>query len=341
MSNARATTWVGPSRRAVLIGGAGIAAGFAAPAIAQTAPKRVVVASVAPPYEASSVAFIWMAKEINEKSKGSIDFEFHPGTLINKEIEIINAVKTGSIAAGTPSGASATTFPEINVLLSPYLVRDYAHAYRVLNGPIGDAIDAQIQSKYQCKVLLYFDLGFRHFWNNKRPINEPNDLRGLRIRVQQAKVFADTVSGLGANAVPIAWNELYAAVQQGVVDGGDLPIVNQLLLKTYEVAKYSSLTYHNYSPTMLVMNLGVWNGFSKEQQEIIREAARGAQQRVREATESVDSLAKAKELLEPKGMIVNGAQLDPFRKLAQEKIWPAYQKLYPDLWDKIVKTAEA
>jgi tripartite ATP-independent transporter DctP family solute receptor len=329
-----------PSRRAVLIGSASVAAGLAAPAIAQTAAKRVVMASVAPPYEASSVAFAWMAKEINEKSKGAIDVQFHPGTLINKEIEIINAVKTGSIAAGTPSGASGTTFPEINVLLSPYLVRDYEHAYRVLNGPIGDKIDEQIQSKYQCKVLLYFDLGFRHFWNNKRPINEPKDLNGLRIRVQQAKVYADTVSGLGANAVPIAWNELYPAVQQGVVDGGDLPIVNQFLLKTYEVAKYSSLTYHNYTPTMLVMNLNVWNGFSKEQQELIREAARGAQQRVREATESVDSLAKAKELLEPKGMIVNAAQLDPFRKLAQEKIWPAYQKQYPDLWDQIVKAAQ-
>lgn len=334
------TKWVArPSRRSILIGGASAAVGLAAPAIGQTAAKRVVMASVAPPYEASSVAFAWMAKEINEKSRGAIDVQFHPGTLLTKEIEIINAVKTGSIAAGTPSGASGTTFPEINVLLSPYLVRDYEHAYRVLNGPIGDKIDEQIQSKYQCKVLLYFDLGFRHFWNNKRPINEPKDLNGLRIRVQQAKVFADTVSGLGANAVPIAWNELYPAVQAGVVDGGDLPIVNQLLLKTYEVAKFSSLTFHNYAPTMLVMNLNVWNSFSKEQQELIREAARGAQQRVREATESVDSLAKAKELLEPKGMIVNAAQLEPFRKLAQEKIWPTYQKQYPDLWDRIVKAA--
>lgn len=335
------TKWVArPSRRSILIGGASAAAGLAAPAIGQTAAKRVVMASVAPPYEASSVAFAWMAKEINEKSRGAIDVQFHPGTLLTKEIEIINAVKTGSIAAGTPSGASGTTFPEINVLLSPYLVRDYEHAYRVLNGPIGDKIDEQIQSKYQCKVLLYFDLGFRHFWNNKRPINEPKDLNGLRIRVQQAKVFADTVSGLGANAVPIAWNELYPAVQAGVVDGGDLPIVNQLLLKTYEVAKFSSLTFHNYAPTMLVMNLNVWNSFSKEQQELIREAARGAQQRVREATESVDSLAKAKELLEPKGMMVNAAQLEPFRKLAQEKIWPTYQKQYPDLWDRIVKAAQ-
>ena len=328
------------NRRTILMGGAALAAGLAAPAIAQTSAKRVVMASVAPPHEASSVAFTWMAKEINEKSKGALDFQFHPGTLLTKEIEIINAVKTGSIAAGTPSGASATTFPEIAVLLSPYLVRDYEHAYRVLNGPIGDKIDAEIQSKYQCKVLLYFDLGFRHFWNNKRPINDPKDLRGLRIRVQQAKVFADTVGGLGANAVPIAWNELYPAVQQGVVDGGDLPIVNQFLLKTYEVAKYSSLTYHNYSPTMLVMNLGVWNGFSKDQQELIREAARGAQDRVRQQTESVDSLAKAKELLEPKGMIVNAADLDAFRKVAQEKIWPNYQKQYADLWDQIVKAAQ-
>jgi tripartite ATP-independent transporter DctP family solute receptor len=331
----------GPSRRAVLTGGAGLAAVIAAPPIARAQAKKIVLASVAPPQEASSTAFTWMAKELTERTKGALDVQFHPGTLLTKEIEIINAVKTGSIQGGTPSGASATTFPEINVLLSPYLVRDYEHAYRVLNGPIGDNIDQQIQQKYQCKVLVWFDLGFRHFWNNKRPINDPKDLRGLRIRVQQAKVFADTVSGLGANALPIAWNELYPAVQQGVVDGGDLPIVNQLLLKTYEVAKYSSLTYHNYSPTMLVMNLGVWNGLSKDQQELVREVSKGAQERVRQQTESVDNLAKAKELLEPKGMIVNAANLDAFRRVAQEKIWPAYQKQYPELWDQIVKTAQA
>jgi len=331
----------GPSRRTVLAGGAGLAAAVAAPSIARAQAKKLVMASVAPSYEASSVAFTEMAKEITEKTKGALDATFHGATLITKEIEVINAVRTGSIAAGTPSGASATTFPEVNVLLSPYLVRDYQHAYRVLNGPIGDNIDQQIQQKYGCKVLVWFDLGFRHFWNNKRPINDPKDLRGLRMRVQLAKVFQDTVSGLGANALPIAWSELYPAVQQGVVDGGDLPIVNQLLLKTYEVAKYSSLTYHNYSPTMLVMNLAFWNGLSKEQQEIIREASKTAQTRVREQTESVDTLAKAKELLEPKGMIVNAADLDAFRKVAQEKIWPAYQKQYPDLWDQIVKTAQA
>lgn len=331
----------GPSRRAILAGGAGLAAVIAAPPIARAQAKKIVMASVAPPQEASSTAFTWMAKELTERTQGALDVQFHPGTLLTKEIEIINAVKTGSIQAGTPSGASATTFPEINVLLSPYLVRDYEHAYRVLNGPIGENIDQQIQQKYQCKVLVWFDLGFRHFWNNKRPINDPKDLRGLRIRVQLAKVFADTVNGLGANALPIAWSELYPAVQQGVVDGGDLPIVNQLLLKTYEVAKYSSLTYHNYSPTMLVMNLGVWNGLSKDQQELVREVSKGAQERVRQQTESVDNLAKAKELLEPKGMIVNAADLDAFRKVAQEKIWPAYQKQYPELWDQIVKTAQA
>jgi tripartite ATP-independent transporter DctP family solute receptor len=331
----------GPSRRSILASGAGLVAAVAAPSIARAQAKKLVMASVAPSYEASSVAFTWMAKEITEKTKGALDVSFHGATLITKEVEVINAVRTGSIAAGTPSGASATTFPEVNVLLTPYLIRDYEHAYKVLNGPIGEKIDQQIQAKYQCKVLLYFDLGFRHFWNSKRAINEPKDLNGLRIRVQLAKVFSDTVSGLGANAVPMAWAELYPAVQAGVVDGGDLPVVNQLLLKTYEVAKFSSLTYHNYAPTMLVMNLGIWSGLSKEHQEIVREASKGAQQRVREATESVDSLAKAKELLEPKGMTVNAPNLEPFRKLAQDKIWPNYQKQYADLWDQIVKAAQA
>ena len=331
----------GLSRRAVL---GGTAAGvFLArtPAIAQTAPKRLVFATVAPPQEASAMAMAWMGKEINEKTKGALDVQLHPGTLITKELEVVNAVKGGNIAGGTPSGASATIFPEINVFLTPYLVRDYEHAYRMFNGKLGDQLDGQFQQKYGVKLLYFFDLGFRHFWNNKRPINDPKDLRGLRMRVQPSKVFADTVGGLGANAVPMAWAELYPAVQQGVVDGADLPIVNQFSLKAYEVAKYSSLTFHNYSPTMVVMNLGVWNGLSPEQQAIVRDAARGAQERVRKDTESVDNLQKAKELLEPKGMTVNAADLEAFRKVAQEKVWPAYQKQYAELWEEIVKAASA
>jgi tripartite ATP-independent transporter DctP family solute receptor len=279
-----------------------------------------------------------MAKEVTERSKGELAMEFHGGTLLTKELEIINAVKAGNIAMGDPGGAAATVFPEMGVFLVPYLVASYDQAYKMFNGQVGERLDKQIQEKYKLKVLFFYDYGFRHFWNSKHPINEPKDLRGLKLRVQPAKVFADTINGLGGVAVPMAWGEVIPAAQQGVIDGADLPIVNILALKAYEVSKYCSLTFHNYGPTAAVMNLDLWNGLTEAQKKLFTEASHTAQQTVRKLTESVDSLAKAKELLEPKGMTVNGADVEAFRKLAQDKVWPAYKTQFPEMWEEIVAT---
>jgi tripartite ATP-independent transporter DctP family solute receptor len=325
------------------IAGAGAAAGMLAagraPAFAQNAaPKKLVYAHIVPEPESAAVAFAWMAQELGKRAKGALEMEFAGGTLLTKELEIMNAVKAGNVAVGDPAGAAATIFPEMGVFLVPYLVRSYDQAYRLFNGKVGDALDKQFQAKYGVKVLCFFDYGFRHFWNTRRPIVEPKDLRGMKLRVQLAKVFADTVNGLGANAVPMPWAEVIPAAQSGVIDGADLPIINILALKAYEVSKYCSMTYHNYGPTVTVINLGIWNSLSKEQQTLLLDLGREAQAKIREATESVDNPEKAKELLEPKGMVVNTADVDAFRKIAQERIWPAYQKQYPELWDEIVRT---
>ena len=152
-------------------------------------------------------------------------------------------------------------------------------------------------------------------------------------------MFADTINGLGGVAVPMAWGEVIPAAQQGVIDGADLPIVNILALKAYEVSKYCSMTYHNYGPTAAVINLDVWNGLTKPAAEAAAgRLAQGAGARSARLTESVDNLEKAKELLEPKGMTVNDANVDAFRKVAQEKVWPAYQKQFPEIWEEIVAT---
>jgi TRAP-type C4-dicarboxylate transport system substrate-binding protein len=226
----------------------------------------------------------------------------------------------------------------MGVFLVPYLVKSYDQAYTMFNGAIGERLDRRIQDKYKLKVLCFYDYGFRHFWNTRHPITVPKDVRGLKLRVQPAKVFADTINGFGGVAVPMAWAEVIPAAQQGVIDGADLPIVNILALKAYEVSKYCSMTYHNYGPTALVMNLDMWNGLTPAQQKLLLDASRTAQERIRQLTESVDTVEKARELLEPKGMTVNTADVEAFRKIAQEKVWPAYQKEYSDIWDEIVAT---
>lgn len=323
-------------RRTLVKGGiAGILATGLAPTFARAEAKKLVFAHINAVPESAAVAFDWMAGEVKKQSNGELDMQFFGSTLLSKELEIMNAVKSGNIAMGSPAGAAATIFPEMGVFLVPYLVKSYDQAYKMFNGPIGDKMDKDFQQKYGVKTLCYFDYGFRHFFTTKKGINEPKDLRGMKIRVQQAKVFGDTINGLGGNAVPMAWGEVISAAKQGVIDGGDLPIVNMVALKIYEVSKYASLTYHNYGPTNAVMNLAIWNGLTPGQQKLMLDLSRQAQEKIRAATESVDNFDKAKELLEPKGMTVVRADVETFRKVAEAKIWPAYQKQYAAMWDDI------
>lgn len=323
-------------RRSVLKGGmAGILATGVAPTIACAAPIKLVMAHINAIPESAAVAFDWQAQEVRKRSNGELDMQFFGSTLMSKELDIMNAVKAGNIAIGNPAGAAATIFPEMGVFLVPYLVQSYDQAYRMFNGKVGDQLDKLFQEKYKLKTLCFFDYGFRHFWTSRKPIVEPKDLRGMKIRVQQAKVFADTINGLGGNAVPLAWGEVISAAKSGVIDGGDLPIVNQIALKIYEVSKYCSMTFHNYGPTLNTMNLGIWESLSPEHKKIMLDTSREAQAKCRELTESVDNFDAARKALEPKGMTVVKGDTDAFRKVAEAKIWPAYKKQYAELWDTI------
>ena len=318
---------------------AGILATGRAPAFAQAQPRKLTIAHIVPPPESGAVALKWLAEQVTERSGGELLVEFHGGTLLTKEIDILNAVKAGNVTMGSPSGAAATIFPEMGVFLVPYLIGSYDQAYKILNGRVGDNLDKIFQQKYGVKVLYYFDYGFRHIWNSKRPINEPRDLRGLKIRTQPSKVFTDTVNGIGAVAVPLGWNEVITAAQQGVIDGADLPVVNMVPLKAYEVSKYYSMTAHNYGSTVVAFNLAIWNTLTGPQQKLLLDVGREAQGRVRAATEGIDSEKSARALLEPLGMTVNVPDRAPFRKLASEKVWPAYQKQHAELWEQITAAA--
>ena len=329
------------TRRAVLRGAGGLAGILAfrqAPVFAQATAQKMIVAHMNPLPESGSVSMDWFAKALSERSKGEIAAEFQGATLLTKEIEVINAVKSGNIAMGSPAGAAATLFPEMGAFIVSYLISSYNQAYSILNGSVGDRLDKIFQEKYGIKVIYFYDYGFRHFWLNKHAIAQPKDLRGIKIRVQPSKVFADCVKGLGGVAVPLAWSEVITAAQQGLIDGADLPVVNMIPLKAYEVSKYFSMTYHNYGATLVAMNLGIWKSLRPDQQKLILDTGREAQGVVRKITEDVDNLDAAKKLLEPLGMTINAPDLGPFKAIAQQKIWPQYQKQYGALWDEIVAT---
>ncbi len=328
-----------PGRRRFLrTAGTGLAAIFAsgrAPAFAQAKPVKLTFAHNAAPPEAGAVVMDWFSKEVNRRSKGDIEVQFFGATLISKELEIATAVKSGSVAMGTASGGAATITPEFGVFVVPYLVPDYKTAYAMFNGKIGQRFDELFQKKYDLKVLFFYDNGYRHFWNTKRAIVEPKDLRGLKLRAQPGRIFADAINGLGGNAVPLPFSELVTAAQQGVIDGGDMPIANFIPVKLYEVSKYASMSYHVYSPSYVMFNPKIWQELTEDQRKLLTEVGRDAQDRMRETMGSVDSLEGAKKLLEPHGMSVNQVDVDLFRRTAKENIWPEYQKQYADGWDEI------
>ncbi len=328
------------SRRSA-VGSAGLAGILAlgrAPAFAQAKPQKLIMAYTSPPPDAVGTGLDWYAKALTERSKGELQGQLEAGTILTREDDITNAVKAGNVAIGTPIGAAATLFPEMGVFLVPYLISTYAQGYRALDGKIGDKLSALFEEKYKVKVLFYYDLGFRHFWNSRHPINEPADLRGMKIRAQPAKIFADTINSLGAIAVPMPFAEVVTAAQQGVIDGGDYPVANMVPNKFYEFSKYFSLTYHNYGASVMLMNLKLWNEMRPDQQKLIMDTGREAQQMTRHIMDSVDNLAGAKKLLEPFGMQVNAADLEAMKKVTQAKLWPQYQKQYPELWEQIVAT---
>ncbi|HVY15106.1 MAG TPA: TRAP transporter substrate-binding protein [Rhodopila sp.] len=329
------------SRRGLVRASGGLAAILAtgkAPAFAQAKPVKMDIASATAVPDSGAVALDWMAKALNERSKGELDVTFHGATLLTKEIDIMNAVKSGNVAIGNAAGATATVFPEMGAFLVGYLITSYDQAYSILNGKTGDDLNKQFEQKYGVRVLYYFDYGFRHFWNSRHQIATPHDLRGLKIRVQPAKVFADTINDLGGIAVPLGWAEVITAAQQGVIDGADLPVVNMVPDKAYEVSKYYSLTAHNYASSIIGINARIFNGLTPAMQKLMLDTAQEAQAMVRHITETADTLDNAKKELESKGMQVVMPDRAPFIALAKKKLWPQYEKQYSGLWEQIVAT---
>ena len=286
-------------------GMAGILATGRAPAFAQTRRKnsclRISTRSRNWPRSRSTG---WRRKS-TAQSKGALDVQFFGKTLIPQELEIMNAVKSGTSRSAARPAPPQPCFPRWARCSCPIWSRTMRPAYAMFNGRIGDKLDKEFQDKYKLKVLCYLDFGFRHFWTAKKPIVEPKDLRGMKIRVQQAKVFGDTINGLGGNAVPMALGEVITAAKQGVIDGGDLPIVNMKALKIYDVSKYASLTYPQLRPDQRGDEpRDLERPVGDEQEAYARRRRARPRTRIREATESVDNFAKAKSELEPLGMTV-------------------------------------
>ena len=185
---------------------------------------------------------------------------------------------------------------------TPFLFSTAKEADLLLDGPIGDKIKDKLQEK-GLVGLVYWENGFRNLTNSKRPITKMEDLSGIKLRVMQNNVFLDSFKTLGSNAVPMAFSELFSALETNTVDGQENPFNTILSSKFYEVQKYLTVTNHVYSPWIVLVSKKWWDGLSKDEQKVLADAAKVSRDFERKDTR--DEAAKAMADLKGKGMQVN------------------------------------
>lgn len=217
-------------------------------------------------------AMVYMAQRVAEKSGGKMRVDIYPGGQLGNERELIELLQIGSLAMTKVSTAPLEAFvPEMEIFGIPYVFRDDAHRWKVLDGPIGKKL-LLAGEPFHLRGMCYYDAGSRSFYTKERPINKPADLEGLKIRVMKSITSVNMVQALGGSATPIPWGELYTSLQQGVVDGAENNPPSFYLSKHYEVCKYYSLDEHTAVPDILIMSTVVWNSLTKQEQEWLQSA---------------------------------------------------------------------
>ena len=213
------------------------------------------------------------AATLLEKSNGKLAVKIFPDGQLGTEREVLELLQIGSIAMTKVSAATMSNFaPEYKVLGVPYLFRDKEHLFRVLEGKTGEEI-LEAGSEYLLRGLCFYDAGSRSFYTKSKPIHAPDDLQGLKIRVMNHQMSVDMVNRMGGSATPMAYGELYTALQQGVVDGAENNPPSFVTSGHFEVCKYYTLDEHSLVPDVLLIGTKYWETLSEEEQSWIKEAA--------------------------------------------------------------------
>ena len=256
-----------------------------------------------------------MAENLAEKSDGKMRIDIYPSGQLGNERELIEMLQIGSLAMTKVSTAPLESFvPEMKIFGIPYLFRDDAHRWAVLNGEIGQRLLLSGRD-YLIRGLCYYDAGNRSFYTKDRPIYTPDDLSGLKIRVMKSITSMNMVKALGGSATPIPWGELYTALQQGVVDGAENNPPSFHLSRHYEVCKYYSLDEHTAVPDILLMSESVWDRLTEQEQAWLMEAVEASVVAQRQFwKEAVD---EAFRVVEAAGVEVIHPDKAPFREKVQ------------------------
>lgn len=263
-------------------------------------------------YGAGAVAF---RETLERLSDGKFKVVEHPSSALGGERDMIEGLQIGSVdLVITSSGPLGNFVPEVLVLDLPFLFRDYDHARGVLDGEVGQELLAAMRNA-DLVGLAWSENGFRHLTNSQRSVTTPADLQGLKVRTMENQVHMRAFQAMGAAPTPMAWPEVYTALQQGTVDGQENPIPVIASAKFWEVQGHVSLTGHVYSPAVVLASPFLMDGLSEEEQGWFYEAA-GASAAATRARVTADE-ARGVALFRDHGMeVVTELDKAPFQEAA-------------------------
>jgi tripartite ATP-independent transporter DctP family solute receptor len=214
----------------------------------------------------------FMAARVDERSGGRMRIDIYPNEQLGTERQALELLQIGSLGMTKVSAAVLENFaPAFQVLSLPYIFRDEAHQFEVLDGPVGRDLLMGLEP-YRLRGLAFYDAGSRSFYTKTRPIRGPDDLNGLKVRTQESATAMEMVRRLGGSPTPIAWGELYSALQQGIVDAAENNAPSFYLSRHYEVARFYSLNEHTRVPDVLLISAVVWNGLTDREREWLTDA---------------------------------------------------------------------
>jgi len=296
-------------RRSVLVATLLSATAFAA--FAQSAVKLTLGHGAAPgnPRHEASVKF---AEVVKAKTNGRIDIQVAHSAQLGDDAAMVTAIRTGALdITANSQGAVAAAVPEYAAYGMPFMFSTPAQAFKVLDGPLGKEL-ADKSAEKGMVVLGYWDNGIRHMTNSKRPITKVEDMKGLKMRTPPDAVLVDIMQALSADPQQIKFAELYVALQQGVVDGQENPLVNIHASKLYEVQKHLALTSHMFQMTPLLMSKRTWDRLSEADRKVMQEAATEATALQRKLSQEADDKLLAD--LKSKGVQVTTVDKAAFAK---------------------------
>lgn len=269
----------------------------------------------------------YFAEELSKRSGGKLKVKGFGDASLGSDIQMQNALIGG--AQEMMVGSTATLVgivKDFGVYDLPFLFNNEKEADAVLDGPFGEKLLKSLNDK-GLVGLVYWENGFRNLTNSKRPITKLEDMGGIKLRVMQNPVYIDMFNRFGANAVPLAFSELFTAMETGTVDGQENPVTTIQSSKFYEVQKYLTISRHVYSPWIMLASKRWYDGLSADEKKMLNEAAVAS--RDFERKDSREASAQSIAYLKEKGMQIN--ELSPAElERMREMVKPAFDKYAAD-----------